>query len=156
MKPQFEYQGYFGSGEVSVEDNLLHGRLLFIKDIVNYAAESPKELEAAFRDAVDDYLDTCRELGEEPDTPFKGTFNVRFTQELHRDCALAAIREGVSLNDWVKSACKSHLAYQNVEVHHHHHETRVILSSEETIPLPDIDFSQFGRQEDVWQSSLPN
>jgi predicted HicB family RNase H-like nuclease len=64
MKHKFEYQGYYGSAEVSVEDNLLHGHLLFIKDVVSYAAKTPADLEQAFKEAVEDYLATCAELGD--------------------------------------------------------------------------------------------
>lgn len=157
MKHTFEYNGYYGSAEVSIEDNLLHGRLLFIKDVISYAAYTPNELEQAFKSAVDDYLATCAELGDAPDTPFKGVFNVRLTPDLHRDCALAALQDEVTLNDWVKAACKSRLAHQNIEIHHHQHnhlhETKLILRNEETIALPEIDYSQYGLREESWQPS---
>lgn len=154
MKPKFEYKGYFGSADVSIEDNLLHGRLLFIRDVVNYAADTPKDLEAAFQEAVDDYLATCEECGDAPDIPFKGVFNVRFSPELHKDCALAALRDEVSLNEWVQTACKSRLAHKKAEIHlhNHTHETKVILSNEETIPLSEIDYSRYGR-DDIWHAA---
>lgn len=99
-----KYKGYFGSADISVEDNVLHGRLLFIKDVVSYEAETPQELRLAFHEAVDDYLATCAELGDTPDAPFKGTFNVRVGQDRHREAVLAARRRGQSLNDYVTQA----------------------------------------------------
>lgn len=69
MNPAFEYKGYVGSAEINVVDNILHGRLLFITDLVTYAADSPKALQAAFEAAVEDYLQTCAELGDEPNIP---------------------------------------------------------------------------------------
>lgn len=126
MKPAFEYKGYCGSAEVSVEDNILVGRLLFIQDVVSYAANTPVELEAAFKEAVDDYLKTCAEIGDVPDQPFKGTFNVRVGQDRHRNAALAALRQGISLNEWVCRAIDEHLAPEqaqpitnHVTVHYH-------------------------------------
>ncbi len=151
MKPEFEHGGYYGSAEVSVADNMVHGRLLFIRDVVTYAASTPQELELAFQEAVDDYLETCKELGDEPNIPFKGTFNVRFSPEMHRDCVFAAIADDVSLNDWVKSACRQKLDRQPVEIHHHHHETKVIMRHEETVPLTPGWGADNG-QESVWQS----
>lgn len=53
------YNGYCGSIEVSMEDDCLHGKLLFVKDLVTYEAMSPAALEQAFRDAVDFYIDKC-------------------------------------------------------------------------------------------------
>lgn len=109
MKPVLEYKGYYGSAEVSTEDDVLFGRLLYIGDVVSFTAQTPKALEAAFRDAVDDYLESCRECGDEPDVPFKGVFNVRLGHDLHRACALSAERSGVKLNEWVRNACQSKL-----------------------------------------------
>ena len=105
-----KYRGYFGSSEISYEDNVLHGRLLFIKDVVTYEAESPQALREAFYEAVDDYLETCAELGDKPDVPFKGTFNVRVGQDRHREAALASMRMGQSLNDFVAQAIDNALS----------------------------------------------
>ncbi|MEI7867997.1 MAG: type II toxin-antitoxin system HicB family antitoxin [Candidatus Methylumidiphilus sp.] len=70
MKRHFQYKGYFGSEEVNVVDNILYGKLLFINDIVTYVADSPEKLKVAFEEAVDDYLQTCAELGDEPNAPY--------------------------------------------------------------------------------------
>lgn len=119
MKPVFEYKGYRGSAEVSFEDNLLVGRLLFIRDVVSYVASSPRQLEEEFRKAVDDYLQTCQEIGDEPDAPFKGSFNVRLGPDRHRDVALAAINCDVSLNDWVCQAVDAKLSGSHGPVTNH-------------------------------------
>lgn len=110
MKPSFEYKGYFGSAEVNVIDNILHGKLMFITDLVTYVADSPKALKTSFEEAVDDYLQTCAELGDEPNVPFKGTFNVRIGPERHRNATLASIQQSISLNDWVCRAIDASLA----------------------------------------------
>lgn len=108
----FEYKGYFGSIEADTDENFLVGKLLFIKDVVSYQANDVRSLRVAFEAAVADYLSTCAELGEAPDTPCKGTFNVRLGPELHQAAALAATRNGMKLNEWVKVACESHLFAQ--------------------------------------------
>lgn len=46
---------------------------------------------------VDLYLQSCVEDGKEPDTPFKGVFNVRLDPELHRRVAEMAMEEDLSL-----------------------------------------------------------
>jgi predicted HicB family RNase H-like nuclease len=76
VKPYLEFKGYFGSAEISQEDNVLHGKLLFIKDVISYEGDTPKALEQAFREAVEDYLKTCSACGDTPDKPCKGTFRV--------------------------------------------------------------------------------
>lgn len=115
MKEPFEYKGYFGSIELSLEDNLLFGKLLYIKDLISYSAGTPAELFDAFKHAVDDYLETCAELGDKPEQPFKGSLGIRLTPELHKDCALSAIRQNISLNEWIKLACMEKLASKNVD-----------------------------------------
>lgn len=67
------YKGYSGSVEVSIEDDCLHGSLLFINDLVTYEAESPAALEQAFRNAVQHYLDKCAREGLTPDKPLQQT-----------------------------------------------------------------------------------
>jgi predicted HicB family RNase H-like nuclease len=106
---QLEYKGYIGSAEVDITEGIVHGKLLFISDIVTYEASSISDISARFRKAVDDYLAMCKELDDIPDTPCKGSFNVRIGPELHRRCAIQANLEVISLNDWVRKACEASL-----------------------------------------------
>lgn len=103
-----KYNGYLGSTEVDVQDNVLHGKLLFIKDLVTYEASTPSELREAFEEAVDDYLEDCSEQGVEPDMPFKGQFNVRVTPELHRQLAICARSQSRSMNEYVADVLRCH------------------------------------------------
>ena len=106
------YRGYEGSVAVSLDDRVLHGRVLFVNDLVSYEGATVPELEASFREAVDAYLELCTDKGTEPDRPFKGAFNVRVSPTLHRGIALRAAREGRSLNEVVKAALE--LTHQKV------------------------------------------
>ena len=118
MKPM-QYNGYLGSVDYSLEDKCLHGKILHINDLVTFEAEKVSELEQEFRNAVDDYLATCKKLDREPDKPFKGTFNVRMTPEQHRAAAVAAALEETTLNDYVSQAVAEKLRGRD-EIHHHH------------------------------------
>ena len=64
------YKGYLGTVECSFEDNCLFGRLLHVNDLVNFEADSPEALHQSFEEAVDDYLETCKQLRKEPDKAF--------------------------------------------------------------------------------------
>ena len=66
----------------------------------------PGTLEAA----VDDYLDTCKAVGKEPQRPFRGAFNVRVPRPLHRSAAVRAVVEQTSLNEVVVRALEAYLA----------------------------------------------
>ncbi len=67
------HRGYCGSIEVSLEDNCLHGKVLFIHDLVTYEADSARALRQAFHDAVDYYLDKCAREGKVAEQPFSGS-----------------------------------------------------------------------------------
>jgi predicted HicB family RNase H-like nuclease len=102
-----EYKGYSGTIEPELEDNILYGKIAFIRDLVTYEAATLKELEKEFRASVDDYLETCAELNKEPNKPFKGSFNVRIGSDLHREAMMQAQSQGINLNEFVKKAIES-------------------------------------------------
>ncbi|WP_372050545.1 type II toxin-antitoxin system HicB family antitoxin (plasmid) [Tistrella mobilis] len=109
MSMMLEYKGYLGSVEYSDEDEVLHGRLEFIRDLVTYEGVDGKGLKAAFHEAVDDYLELCAAQGRKPDMPLKGSFNVRPGRDLHRRAMLYARRRGVNLNTVVSDALRRFL-----------------------------------------------
>jgi predicted HicB family RNase H-like nuclease len=103
-----EYKGYRGQVEFDDEAGLLHGEVLGVRDVVTFEGKSVEELEEAFRDSIDDYLEFCSEIGKNPDKPFSGNFQLRISPELHRDAWLQSQREGKSLNQWVADRLVSH------------------------------------------------
>lgn len=109
MKDVMEYKGYVGSVHYSGEDEVFHGRLQGIRDLVTYEGTDVVSLKKSFRSAVDDYLHTCKELGKPADTPFKGSFNVRVGEELHKRAALVAAERKVKLNTVVRDALEEYL-----------------------------------------------
>lgn len=121
-KKILEYKGFQGSVEFSLENNVLFGKILNIDDLVTFEGDDVKGLNESFLESVDDYLQTCAELGTEPNRPYSGTFNVRIGATLHRDLARQAAREEKSINDFVKEAVDCHLNGRHHEVHHHYPE----------------------------------
>jgi len=109
MSTMLEYKGYLGSVEYSDADEVLHGRLEFIRDLVTYEGMDAKSLKAAFHEAVDDYLALCEAEGRRPDVPLKGSFNIRPGRDLHRRAMLYAKRRGLNLNTVVSDALRQYL-----------------------------------------------
>jgi predicted HicB family RNase H-like nuclease len=103
------YKGFEGSVEVDMASLTCRGKLLFIDDLVTYQADSPKDIQAEFESAVEDYLDTCKELGRQPKKPYRGVFNVRITPQMHKDAALRAVKDDTSLNEVVSNALKLYM-----------------------------------------------
>jgi len=136
-----EYNGYSGSIEASVEDGCLFGKILFINDLVTYEAETITILKAEFIAAVDDYLLTCKEIGKDPQRPFKGSFNVRISPELHRKAALESFKENISLNELTSKAIDTYIHQPEQPVnfehhdHHHYHYDQHSTKFSQTLPF---------------------
>ncbi|MEQ8688915.1 MAG: type II toxin-antitoxin system HicB family antitoxin [Imperialibacter sp.] len=99
-----EYKGYTGSIEYSPEDNLLYGKVLGVRGLLSFEGETGKLLEEDFKDAIDTYLSDCKSQGKMPEKPFKGSFNVRISANLHQKAALLAMETKTSLNNLVAEA----------------------------------------------------
>lgn len=98
------YKGYSARIEFDNEDRIFVGHLAGIRDIVGFHGSSVDELEAAFHEAVDDYLAHCVKLGLPPNKPFSGRMLLRVPPEVHARVSAAAQVSGVSLNQWATQA----------------------------------------------------
>lgn len=101
------YKSYIGHVQFDDENDIFHGEVINIKDVVTFQGKSVKELKKAFKESIDDYLNFCKENHEEPNKPFSGKFNVRISPELHRLAAIKAKDSGESLNALVAYAIKN-------------------------------------------------
>jgi predicted HicB family RNase H-like nuclease len=95
------YKGYCGRAELHLEDDLFHGEVVGVRDVVTFQGKTHGELKQAFRDSVDDYLAFCEAKGESPEKPFSGRFLLRVDPETHRKLATLADLCGKSLNQFV-------------------------------------------------------
>lgn len=104
MNDLLQYKGYYAEIHFSAEDEVFYGKLIGINDLVNFEADSVKGLKKTFKEAVEDYLETCKNLNKAPDKTYKGSFNVRIPSELHKEAALFAAIKKITLNDFVRYA----------------------------------------------------
>ena len=104
------YKGYIGSVAFSEQDNIFFGKIEGINGLVNFEGESVKELTEAFHEAVDDYLEYCKEEGIEPHKSYSGSLNIRISPETHSRFAILAKQAGVSINAFIKSAVEKQVA----------------------------------------------
>jgi len=96
------YKGYTGKFEIDLEDNLIYGVVIDVKDVITFGGKTIDEALQAFHESVDDYLEFCRQLGQEPDKIFSGKLPFRTTPENHRQIFLAATKAGKSINAWME------------------------------------------------------
>ncbi|OCJ02449.1 hypothetical protein A6U86_32220 [Rhizobium sp. AC27/96] len=101
MKP-ITYKGYQAS--VEYEGGSLFIKILHIDDLLLAECENAKDVEAVARALIDEYIQTCRDEGRDPEKPFKGSLNIRMDPVLHRRAAMAAADDDVSLNAWICTA----------------------------------------------------
>lgn len=113
MSDTMTYKGYIGSVSFSAEDEIFYGKIEAINDLIMFEGESVKELKRAFHEAVDDYIETCKQMGREPQKTFKGSFNVRIDPEIHRQSAIKAAITGISLNQFVQKALERAVTGKN-------------------------------------------
>lgn len=96
-----KHKGYNGHVVYDDESKIFHGEVIGIKDVITFEGESVEELENAFKDSVNDYLDFCKQRNEKPEKPYSGKFNLRVSPELHAKLDVAAKSHGESLNTFV-------------------------------------------------------
>lgn len=104
MSNLLSYKNYNGTVEYSSADGCLFGKVIGLKSLLSYEGSSVQELEQDFHAVIDEYLADCEERNVQPEQPYKGTFNVRISPELHRNIAIYAIEHGKSLNAAVEEA----------------------------------------------------
>lgn len=66
---KLSYRGYTATIEYDDDDKLWHGKLDKIHDMINFHSFKAEEIEREFHNAVDDYLDFCKEIGKKPEEP---------------------------------------------------------------------------------------
>lgn len=92
------YKGYAGVMEVDAAAQLIHGRVVGLRDVITFQGSSVVEATQAFRDSIDDYLDWCATEGKAPEKPYSGKLLIRVDPALHRELHLIAEARSISLN----------------------------------------------------------
>lgn len=98
------YKDYNAKIRYSEEDGLLVGHIMGVKDIVGFHGGSAREIEAAFHEAVDDYLDFCARIGKKPQKP---RHRVPVSPRAFAAAQAAARRKGVDVERWVSATLRA-------------------------------------------------
>lgn len=127
MNEIIKYKKYIGSVEIDLEENILHGKVLFINGLITYESINFKleELRNEFEVSVNEYLSDCKDLGIDPEQTCKGQFNVRVSPELHQEANILAMRNGESLNALIKRAIETEVIEKTIN---HKHDVTVCVN----------------------------
>ena len=105
-----KYKGYWAEISYSDEDECFCGKIEGLKnDLISFEGETVKELKKDFKDAINNYLETCKELNKEPEKQCKGSLNVRLGVELHNKAKMKSIEQNISINELIKNAVVAYL-----------------------------------------------
>jgi len=113
MTDYLKYKDYLATISYSAEDEVFYGKIFGINDLVTFEGTSVSGLKKAFQEAVNDYIETCEEVGKSPEKSYKGLFNVRVPANLHKKAALVAAKNSITLNDFVKAALLYAVDHEN-------------------------------------------
>lgn len=102
-----EYKGYIAKVEFDNDDDIFHGEVINLRDVITFQGQTVTKLRQAFQESVEDYLDFCTERGEQPEKPYSGKFSVRIEPELHRKITIRARMTAKSLNRWVSETLEA-------------------------------------------------
>lgn len=56
------YKSYYAIVDYSAEDNVYFGKIGWIKDLISFEGETLADLQTAFEEAVDDYIQTLKDI----------------------------------------------------------------------------------------------
>ncbi len=104
-----EYKGYVAKIEFDDDDDLFHGEVINLRDVITFQGYDVNELRQAFQESVEDYLAFCAARGEQPEKPYSGKFSVRLDPELHRKIAIQARMNSKSLNRWINETLEANV-----------------------------------------------
>jgi predicted HicB family RNase H-like nuclease len=125
-----KHKGYTATVVYDADDRVFHGRLDHIADVITFDGESVEELEVAFHNAVEQYLEFCAERGLTPEKPYSGKFVLRISPAQHEAIHRAAAAGSKSINTWVADAIDAKL-----HTGQHSHATQNVMVVATALPL---------------------
>ena len=103
---KMKYKGYIARIEFDEEDRIFVGRLAGIDDIVSFHGSDVDELEAAFHESIEHYLEVCKRTARPAQKPYSGNLMLRINSDIHAAVATASQVQGKSINQWVSEVLK--------------------------------------------------
>jgi predicted HicB family RNase H-like nuclease len=95
------YKGYVAEVQYDPEAEVYFGIVSNIADTVHFEGDTREDAERAFRDSVDDYVDTCGRTGRTPEKPRSDRVAVRMEADLRHRVSAAAKRANLSMSAFI-------------------------------------------------------
>lgn len=98
-----KHKGYTGYVVYDDDARIFHGEVCGLKAVITFQGTTVDEIEQAFKDSIDDYIEWCTKRGKEPEKAYSGKLNLRMPPDLHAKIAAHAAQEGLSVNSYIIS-----------------------------------------------------
>ena len=99
--PMMKYNGYVGKVVYDSEARLFHGDVLGLRAVITFQGKTVDEVDQAFKDSIDTYIDWCKNRGVEPEKPFSGNLHIRLSPRDHKRLVQEAAERKMSLNSFI-------------------------------------------------------
>ena len=110
MNNIMKYKGYWAEVQYSDEDECFCGKIEGLKNtLILFEGQTVKELKRDFKNAINLYLENCKQNNEIPEQQCKGSLNVRLGTELHTKAKMKSIEEHISINELIKKAVAAYV-----------------------------------------------
>jgi len=96
-----KYKGYMGQVVYDDQARLFHGDVIGLRAVITFQGKTVDEIEQAFKDSIDDYLDWCKDRGVKPEKPFSGKVHLRLSSKEHKQIAQEAAARNMSINSFI-------------------------------------------------------
>ena len=116
MKDFLEYKDYLGSVHFNAYDEIFYGKIECIDDLISFESNTVNELKTAFIEAVEDYIELCKEAEKPAEKSYKGSFNIRISPAIHKKAKRQAIMQGISLNQFIQQAVEQAVKYNSRQI----------------------------------------
>ena len=116
MKDFLIYKDFIGSVHFNADDEIFFGKIEGIEDLISFEGQSVSELKSAFEEAVDDFINICKQNGKDFEKSYKGSFNVRISPEIHKKAKRLAIMKGISLNQFIQKAVEDEVIKESINI----------------------------------------
>ena len=104
------YKGYTGTVDYEENESYLTGAVAGLRHAcILYEGATLEELIQDFHNGIDNYLESCREDGIEPEKPYSGKLILRLPSALHGEAAEKAAAAGISLNEFITQAVRAYI-----------------------------------------------
>ncbi len=98
-----KYKGYHARIAFDPSADAFHGRVIGIRDVIDFYGRTPDELRAELSNSVEEYLAWCRQEGVKPEKTWRGKLTIRLAEDLRHRLDVVAAASGESINAWITS-----------------------------------------------------